>query len=127
VRGETVVHGGVEVIGPLDLPSAHPLHAKTAQPISTRFCEMYKTRMPSADIAALEALIGATLQCFGYPLSGAGRPIPQRLAAQMIESDTVTNPENVAYKRWHEERRKRRREQGVWRDSDRKSILWGTN
>ncbi|OGA53315.1 MAG: hypothetical protein A3F74_02995 [Betaproteobacteria bacterium RIFCSPLOWO2_12_FULL_62_58] len=107
--------------------SAHPLHAKTAQPISTRFCEMYKTRMPSADIAALEALIGATLQCFGYPLSGAGRPIPQRLAAQMIESDTVTNPENVAYKRWHEERRKRRREQGVWRDSDRKSILWGTN
>lgn len=107
--------------------SEHPLHAKTAQPISTKYCEMYKTRLPAADVAALDSVIGGTLKRFGYPLSGTPRMVPQRLAAQMIESDTVTNPENVAYKRWHEERRKLRQQRGVWRDSDRSSLLWGMN
>ncbi len=107
--------------------STHPLHAKTAQPISTRYCEMYKTRLPAADLAALEALIGETLAQFGYSLSAAPRRIDDRVAAQFIESDTVTNPENVAYKRWHEERRKRRREQGIWSDRQRGSKLWSMN
>lgn len=107
--------------------SAHPLHAKTAQPISTRYCEMYKARLSSTDVAALESLIGGMLARFGYPVSGRARAIPPRLAAQMIESDTVTNPENVAYRRWHEERRKKRKERGVWNDTDRNSLLWSMN
>lgn len=107
--------------------SAHPLHAKTAQPISTKFCEMYKVRLPAGDVAALEALIGGTLQHFGYPLAGTPRPAPARLASQWLESDTVTNPENVPYRRWHEERRKERRSRGVWSDSDRPTLLGGMN
>ena len=68
-----------------------------------------------------------TLRSFGYAVAGAPRAIPPRLAAKMLESDTVTNPENVAYRRWHEERRKQRRERGMWRDTDRESLLWGMN
>ena len=105
----------------------HPLHAKTAQPISTRFCEMYRSRLPAADIVALEALIGGTLRKFGYPVSAAARPVPPRLAAQFLESDSVTNPENVAYRRWHEERRRERKAQGIWKDADRDSLLWSMN
>lgn len=107
--------------------SAHPLHAKTAQPISTKFCEMYRSRLPAVDAAALEALIGETLTRYGYPLSASPHPAPTRLAAQLLESDTVTNPENLPYRRWHEERRKERRERGVWGDADRNSFLWGMN
>lgn len=107
--------------------SAHPLHAKTAQPISTRFCEMYRSRLPVTDIAALDALIGDTLRRFGYPVGGEPRAVPARLAAQFLESDTVTNPENVAYRRWHEERRRERRARSVWKDSDRESLLWSMN
>jgi hypothetical protein len=107
--------------------SSHPLHAKTSEPISTKYCEMYKTRLPRPDVAALEALIGDTLKLFGYPVSGKGQPVPDRLASQFIESDTVTNPENVAYRRWHEARRKERRERQVWDPADRDSLLWGMN
>jgi hypothetical protein len=107
--------------------SAHPLHAKTSQPISTKFCEMYKHRLPAADVAVLESLIGGTLARFGYPLSAMPCKVPARLAAQWLESDTVTNPENVPYRRWHEERRKERRSRGVWSDADRPSLLWGIN
>lgn len=104
--------------------STHPLHAKTAQPISTRYCEMYRTRLRQADVAALEALIGDTLRLFGYPLAGVARPVDAVTAARMLESDTVTNPENVAYRRWHEERRRERKARGVWSDDDRESLLW---
>jgi hypothetical protein len=107
--------------------STHPLHAKTAQPISTKFCEMYKHRLPAADVSVLESLIGGTLAQFGYPVSAAPRPVPARLAAQWLESDTVTNPENVPYRRWHEERRKERRSRGVWNDADRPTRLGGMN
>lgn len=107
--------------------SSHPLHAKTSEPISTKYCEMYKTRLPRPDVAALEALIGDTLKLFGYPCDGRGSPVPDRLAAQFIESDTVTNPENVAYRRWHENRRKERRDRRVWDPADRSSLLWGMN
>ncbi|HKU70252.1 MAG TPA: sulfotransferase [Burkholderiales bacterium] len=107
--------------------SGHPLHAKTAQPISTRFCEMYKTRLPKGDVAVLDSLIGDTLKTFGYPLSGAKAKLPPRLAAQFLESDSVTNPENVAYRRWHEERRRERKSRGVWKDGDRDSLLWSMN
>jgi len=105
--------------------SGHPLHAKTAQPISTKYCEMYKSRLPAPDVAVIEALIGETLARFGYPLSGVPRAAPARLAAQLLESDTVTNPENLPYRRWHEERREERKARGVWRDADRNSLLWG--
>ena len=88
---------------------------------------MLHAPLPASDVAALEALIGATLQRFGYALAGATRPLAARLANRMLESDTVTNPENVAYRRWHEERRKQRREQGVWSDDERTSLLWGMN
>lgn len=107
--------------------SGHPLHAKTAQPISTRYCGMYRTRLPPGDVAALESLIGETLQRFGYLLSGSPQPLAQVAAARMLESDTVTNPENVAYRRWHEERRRERKTRGVWNDGDRKSLLWSIN
>ncbi len=107
--------------------SAHPLHAKTSRPISTQFCEMYRTRLAAADVAALEALIGGTLRRFGYPVSGSPDPVAARLAAQLFESDAVTNPENVPYRRWHEERRNERKAGGVWTDADRASLLWGMN
>jgi hypothetical protein len=107
--------------------SNHPLHAKTAEPISTRYCEMYKSRLPQNDVMALEALIGESLKLFGYPAGAARTPVASRLAAQFIESDTVTNPENVAYRRWHENRRKERRDAGVWKTPDRDSLLWGMN
>lgn len=107
--------------------SEHPLHAKTARPISTDYCEMYRRRLPQGDVAALEALIGPTLGLFGYPLAGAARPLDPQLAARMLESDTVTNPENVAYRHWHEARRKQRRHEGVWSDGTRASKLWGMN
>ena len=107
--------------------SAHPLHAKTAQPISTQYCGMYRMRLPAGDVAALEALIGGTLETFGYPVSPSPAAISSRLAAQLIESDTITNPENVSYRRWHEERRKARKERGIWRDADRPSFMWGMN
>jgi hypothetical protein len=106
--------------------STHPLHAKTSEPISTRYCEMYKTRLPKEDAEAIDALIGDSLELLGYPVENR-RPVPQRLAAQFIESDTVTNPENVFYRKWHEDRRKVRRERGVWKPSDRASLLWGMN
>ncbi len=120
------------MLAPQDTPSArawseHPLHAKTARPISTQYCEMYRTRLPASDVAALDALIGPTLELFGYPAAGRSQPVAARQAAKMLESDTVTNPENVAYRRWHEERRKERREQGVWSDAGRGSKLWGMN
>lgn len=107
--------------------SSHPLHAKTSEPISTKYCEMYRTRLPRPDVEALEALIGDTLKLFGYPASGKRTPVPDRLAAQFIESDTVTNPENVAYRRWHETRRKERRDRRIWDSADRSSLLWGMN
>lgn len=107
--------------------SGHPLHARTAQPISTRYCDMYRTRLSGEDVAALEGMIGGTLQRFGYPVSGPGSPIASRIAGQLLESDTVTNPENVPYRRWHEERRKERKARGVWTDGDRASRLWGMN
>ncbi|MNC90711.1 hypothetical protein D3C83_68410 [compost metagenome] len=50
-----------------------------------------------------------------------------RIAAQYLESDTVTNPENVSYRRWHEERRRERKARGVWKDTDRDSLLWSMN
>ena len=107
--------------------SSHPLHAKTSEPISTRYCDMYKTRLPPEDVEALEALIGDSLQLFGYPAGRKRSAVRSRLAAQFIESDTVTNPENVAYRRWHENRRKERREMGIWNPADRRSLLWGMN
>lgn len=107
--------------------STHPLHARTAEPISTRYCAMYRTRLPAADVAALDALIGDTLRLFGYPVSGQVHPVAPRLAAQLFESDIVTNPENIGYRRWHEERRRERKARGVWTDADRGSLLWGMN
>jgi hypothetical protein len=107
--------------------STHPLHAKTAQPISTRYCQMYKTRLRPDDVHALEGFVGQALVQFGYEVSGQERKVPPRLAAQFLESDTVTNPENVEYRRWHEERRKARKETGIWSQDGRSSLLWAMN
>ena len=79
------------------------------------------------DVAALEAVIGPTLTGFGYSLAGKSGALAPLVAARMLESDTITNPENVDYRRKHEEGRKKRREQGVWRDEDRDSLLWSMN
>jgi len=105
--------------------SDDPLHAKTSRPISTEYCGMFETRLARADRAALDAHIGATLELFGYPVDGARKPIDARLAAQLLNSDRVTNPANVPYKQWLAERRKARLARGVWRERD--SLLWGTH
>jgi hypothetical protein len=104
--------------------SDDPLHAKTSRPITTEYCGMYRARLPARDRAAIEAHIGDTLRLLGYPVSANAKPIDARLAAQLLNNDRITNPANVPYKRWHEQRRKARLDRGVWRDRDRESLLW---
>ena len=104
-----------------------PQHAKTARPITTDYCEMYKSRLPANDIAALEAIFGDLLDVYGYPRSGEPRPLPARLARQLMQSDLVSSPENYAYKAELTERRRMRESQGVFKQSDRESLLWTTS
>jgi LPS sulfotransferase NodH len=103
-----------------------PLHAKVLKPITTDYCEMYKTRLSDGDREALEAVAGDLLKDLGYPAADRPTPISGRLARQMLESDTPSNPSYVPYKGWHAKRRQERKERGVWRDQDRHSQLWGT-
>ena len=104
--------------------SDDPLHAKTSRPITAEYCGMFETRLSGADRAALDAHIGDTLKLLGYPVSPSAKPIDARLAAQLLNSDRITNPANVPYKRWHEQRRRARLERGMWRERDRDSLLW---
>ena len=102
-----------------------PVHAKTARPITTDFVEMYKHRLPKADVGVIESLIGETLREFGYALEGAPDHLSLREKRQLLENDTITNIQSIEYKRWHDGRRKDRLERGVWAQSDRNSLLWG--
>ena len=102
----------------------NPVHAKTMRPISTDFVGMYKTRLSEIDNAALEAVIGETLKRKGYSLETKPKPISVQEAAQMVEGDMVSQLGKAQYKYWHRERRVKRRERGIWKYSDRKSLLW---
>jgi hypothetical protein len=95
------------------------------RPITTDFVGMYKTRLPESDRTALDAAIGATLARNGYSVDKTARPISVQQAAQLVEGDMVSQLGKAHYKYWHRERRKERRERGVWRDADRDSVLWG--
>jgi hypothetical protein len=103
--------------------SAKAGHVKTSDPITARYCMMYKNRLPEGDYSALNALIGDLLMELGYSVEEAPRPISPRLASQLLESDSVSAPHMFPYRQWHEQRRKERREKGVWKDSGRDSLL----
>ena len=107
--------------------SETPLHARTARPITTEFCGIHRQHFGSGDLAHIESVIGELLDDCGYDPAGAPREIPARLAAQCQISDTVTNPENVTFKRWHAERRRERRARGVYDASQRASLMWGVD
>ena len=102
-----------------------PIHAKTARPITTDFVEMYKHRLPEADVGVIESLIGETLGEFGYALTGAPDNLSSREKRQLMENDTITNIASIEYKRWHDGRRRERLERGVWAPEDRDSLLLG--
>ena len=100
-------------------------HMATAKPITTKYIDMYKTRLNDRDRSAIEALLQDTLKAAGYPVKENPRPISFKLAAQLNEGDMVSQFEKAQYKGWHRTRRKMRRERGVWKDADRDSFLWG--
>ena len=102
-----------------------PVHAKTARPITTDFVGMYKHRLPKTDVGVIEGLIGETLCEFDYTLEGSPDHLSLREKRQLIENDTISNIASIEYKRWHEGRRKERREKGVWTENDRDSLLMG--
>ncbi len=102
----------------------HPGHARAGQPISTEFCGIHRTRLPPPDVEALESVAPALLTELGYAVGrGPGGPSP-RLTAQLLESESVSSRPNAAYRQWHTQRRRERREAGVWSDDDRASRLW---
>jgi len=100
-----------------------PQHAKTARPITTDFCEMYKTRLSAADAGCLESVFADLMTAYDYPLVGPVE-IPRRWAGQMLQSDLVTSPENYQYKAHLIERRNARLNSGTYRTEDRESLLW---
>jgi len=102
-----------------------PTHAAAGKPITTEFVGMYKHRLPDQDRDAIEAIIGPELRQAGYPVADAPVAMPGRLEAQLIEADMVSGLDKFQYKFWLKARRKERRERGVWKDSDRESVLWG--
>ncbi len=99
-------------------------HVKTGRPINTDYCEMYKTRLPENDIRTLDAFIGDLLKEFGYPVSPSPQPISPKLAAQLMESETVSAVWIVDYRRELADRRKARIDKGVYKLEDRDSLLW---
>jgi hypothetical protein len=101
------------------------LHQATARPITTDFVETYKRRLNQHDQRALEALLGETLQAAGYEVSGRPQALSFKLATQIEEGDAVSALEKAEYKTWHKSRRAQRRQNGVWRDEDRQTQLWG--
>lgn len=98
-------------------------HGKTGSPISTDFCEMYKTRLPAFDTRILEGVVGALLETYGYPVSGNAETLAQRKEWQILESDMISAPHNDSYRSELEQRRLKRKTQGVYSDSDRESLL----
>lgn len=104
--------------------ASDPQHEKTSRPITTEFCEMYKTRLPKGDVAALEHLFADLLKVYGYP-TGKAEAVDPRRASQLLQSDIVTWPVGYEYKASLVERRNARRARGVYKLEDRKSLLWG--
>ena len=102
-----------------------PVHAKTVRPINTDYVGMYKNRLRPGDRAVLDGLIGSMLRETGYPVEGESMKLSRRDKQKILENDTLSNPKAIDYKRWHEARRKERRELGVWKDSDKESDLLG--
>ncbi|HAT35793.1 MAG TPA: hypothetical protein DCS82_08760 [Rhodospirillaceae bacterium] len=98
-------------------------HKATGAPISTDYCEMYKTRLKGTDAQVLESVIGDLLQQYDYPVSGSPETLPTRLEAQIIESDMISAPHNDIYRTELEKKRLARKERGVYSDDDRKSML----
>jgi hypothetical protein len=105
--------------------SQNPLHANAGKPITTEFVDMYKHRLPAADLEAIEALIGDDLRQAGYPVSENPQPMPGRLEAQLIEADMISGLDKFQYKSWHKARRAERKKKGMWNDDSRDSVLWG--
>ena len=103
--------------------SSLPNHVKSGRPITTEFCEMYKKRLPAGDVSALEEVMGELLVEFGYPVGESAKPIPPKLAAQLMESEMISATRVIAYRKWHAERRRERLGEGVWKLEDRKSLL----
>ncbi len=103
--------------------SSLPNHVKSGRPISTQYCEMYKTRLPADDVSALEEVMGDLLVEFGYPVGESAKPITEKLAAQLMESEMISAPRVIAYRKWHADRRRERLSEGVWKLEDRKSLL----
>ena len=103
--------------------SSLPNHVKSGRPISTEYCEMYKKRLPAGDVSALEEVMGELLVEFGYPVGESAKPIPAKLAAQLMESEMISATRVIAYRKWHAERRRERLGEGVWKLEDRKSLL----
>jgi hypothetical protein len=101
------------------------VHAKTARPITTEFVAMYQTRLRPDDRAVIEGLIGDLLRETGYPVDESSKALTSREARKYLESDTISNTKAIAFKRWHEGRRKERRDRGVWHDSDKTTDLLG--
>jgi len=104
--------------------SSDSQHAKTARPITTDYCEMYKTRLPKGDLAFLDYVIGDLLEECGYPVNGRTE-IPERLTNQLIQSDIVTSPDNYEHKAWLVQRRRKRLDRGVYSIQDQETLLWG--
>ena len=67
--------------------------------------------------------MGDLLVEFGYPVGGSAKPIPEKLAAQLMESEMISAPRVIAYRKWHADRRRERLEGGVWKLEDRSSLL----
>jgi LPS sulfotransferase NodH len=98
-------------------------HVATGAPISTKYCEMYKTRLKGIDAQVLESVIGDLLQQYGYPVSGDPKTLPPRLEAQIMEGDMISAPNNDRYRTELENKRLARKERGVYSDDDRESLL----
>ncbi len=98
-------------------------HSKAGKPITTEFCEMYKTRLTERDISALDAEIGDLLKTYGYPVNEKSVALPEREAMQIAESDVVTGPRYDSYRSELEQRRIKRKERGVYSDADRTQLL----
>ena len=58
---------------------------------------------------------------------GYGYPYGYRRAAYYRYGWHRPYYRHVAYRRWHEERRRERKSRGVWKDGDRDSLLWSMN
>jgi LPS sulfotransferase NodH len=98
-------------------------HVATGARISTKYCEMYKTRLKGEDAQVLESVIGDLLKHYDFPLSGDPKTLPERLEAQILEADMITAPRYDKYRTDLENQRIKRKEAGVYSDDDRNSLL----